>query len=763
MRRRTWILGAAAATGALLVGWMVAPQRPRLGARGDFAAAPGEVALNGWIKVRPDGRVVLAMPRSEMGQGVYTALPMLAAEELDLPLDRLEIEQAGSDRIYGNLALLSGWLPFHPLDAEREDGFGRIKASRWVVGKIGRELGINATGGSTSVADAWDVVRLAAATARASLLGAASLHWRLPLEELQVRDGVVFHSSGRSASYGELARFAAATPPGEVRLKERKDWRLIGRPAPRKDLLPKVTGRAGFGIDVRLPGLKYAALRLAPMLGGAPGRVDGSAALAMPGVERIVMLPAYAGAAAGFAVVADNSWRAQRAAALVQVEWRPGRQHAPDSDAIAGALRKALDDDGFTFYSKGAVAPAEAAAARRVEATYSAPYLAHATLEPMNCTARVGLDKVELWVPTQVPQMCRAAAARVAGVPLEQVEVHVTLLGGGFGRRLEVDYAALAVRVAMDCGGAPVQLLWSREEDMRHDFYRPAQAARLQATLDASGALSSLRIKAAGDAISPRWLERCMPAMAGPVDLPDKTAVEGLFDQAYAIPHQVVEHVSTRMGVPVGYWRSVGHSHNAFFLESFIDEVAAALGRDPAELRLELLADAPRHRAVLQLALQRSGWGSRPLPARRARGLAFHESFGTPVALVMEVGLDAAAVRVHRVVCALDCGTVVNPAIVAQQVEGAVLYGLSAALHGQVDIRMGQVQQGNFPDHPLIRMAAAPVVETWLVPSERPPSGVGEPAVPPVAPALANALFVLTGQRLRDLPLRLEQAAKVVL
>ena len=646
-----------------------------------------------------------------------------------------------------------GWLPFHPQEGEREDGFGRVKASRWVVGKVARELGINATGGSTSVADAWEVVRMGAATARASLLGAASLHWKLPLEELEVRDGVVHHGSGRSAGYGELARFAAATPPGSVRLKERKDWRLIGQPAPRVDVPPKVMGTARFGIDVRLPGLRFAAVRMAPALGGSPGRVDAAAALAMPGVERVVTLPAYAGSTAGIAVVADNSWRAQRAARAVDVEWRPGVAPAPDTAEVARQLEESLHGGGAVFFRKGAGAGAWNPSARVIEAVYRAPYLAHATLEPMNCTARVAGGRVELWLPTQVPQMCQAAAARVAGVPLDQVEVHMTLVGGGFGRRLEVDCAAQAVRVAMDCGGAPVQLLWSREEDMRHDFYRPMQVARLRAALDSSGTVAGLHVRAAGDAISPRWLERNLPALAGPMDLPDKTTVEGLFDQAYEIPHQLVEHVSTRSGVPVGYWRSVGHSHNAFFLESFIDEIAHAAGRDPADLRRSLLQDAPRRRAVLDLAVEKSGWGTRPLPAGRARGLAVHESFGTCVAQVAEVGLEGGQVRVRRVVCAIDCGTVVNPAIVAQQVEGSVVFGLSAALHGRIDIAGGVVQQGNFPDYPMIAMASAPVVETWIVRSERPPSGVGEPALPPVAPAVANALFALTGRRLRALPL----------
>lgn len=752
MKRRVWLLGAAGA-GALIVGWGLAPQRSRLGSASLMLPGEGEVALNGWIKIALDGSVVLSMPRSEMGQGVHTALPMLAAEELDVPLTSVRIEQAGADAIYGNVAMLLGSLPFHPLEQEHEDGFGRVKAGRWFVGKFARELGINATGGSSSVADAWKVVRGAAATARAALLGAASLQWKLPVADLAVKDGVVLHPSGRSASYGELAKFAAATPPGSVTLKERTQWKLIGQPAPRLDLAPKVDGSARFGLDVRLPGMKYAALRLCPMLGGSVGRMNAAAALAAPGAERIVALPAYAGSTAGFAVVGRSYWEARQAVQLVDVEWRQRPGGGLDSARIERSLEEAVrGQEGFTFYEKGNAADAERQASRVIEAWYRAPYLAHATLEPMNCTARVLGGRVEVWAPTQVPQMCRAAAARVAGVPIEDVTLHVTLLGGGFGRRLEVDYVAQAVRVAMDCNGAPVQLVWSREEDTTHDFYRPMHVAMLRASLDRESRPASLRIKSAGDAISPRWMERALPALSGPVDLPDKTVAEGLFDLPYAFASQHMEHVATRSGVPVGFWRSVGHSHNAFFSESFMDELAVAVSEDPVEFRRKLLRAAPRHLAVLNLAAEKAGWKA-AVSVGRARGVALHESFGTIVAQVAEVSLEAGQPRVHRVVCAVDCGTVVNPNVIAQQMEGSVIYALSAALHGRIDVQDGTVQQGNFPSYPMVRLASAPIVETWIVPSQRDPGGVGEPGVPPLAPAVANALFALTGKRARALPL----------
>lgn len=751
MKRRALLFTALGGASALVVGWAVLPARSRLGAA-RLLQGKGDVSLNGWIKIASDGSVIMAMPRSEMGQGVHTALPMLAAEELDVPLGSVRIEQAGADAIYGNVAMLVAGLPFHPHEAASEDGFGRVKASRWLVGKVARELGINATGGSSSVADAWDVVRLAAATARACLLGAASLQWKLPVQELSVSAGVISHPSGRTAGYGELARFAVATPPGKVRLKEHKEFTLIGRSVPRVDVPSKVDGSAIFGLDVRLPGMRYAVVRLCPMLGGSPGRVDAAAALAQPGVERIVMLPAYAGSTAGFAVVAATTWQAQQGALGVDVDWQQRPRGALESRQIEASLEAAVRlGDGHVFHERGDVAGAEAEG-RQIEAWYRAPYLAHATLEPMNCTAQVRDGSVEIWVPTQVPEAARSIAARVARVPVERVTVNVTLLGGGFGRRLEVDFVAQAVRVALDCGGAPVQLMWPRQEDQSHDFYRPMQVARLRAAVDMDGRIQSLRIQSAGDAVSPRWLERAMPALASPIDTPDKTTAEGLFDLPYQFAHQKMEHTATRMGVPVGFWRSVGHSHNAFFSESFIDELAFETRQDPIAFRRSLLQHAPRHLAVLNLAAEKSGWGSRLAPGR-VQGVALHESFGTIVAQVVEVSMLSGRPHVHRVTCAVDCGTVINPDTVAQQMEGSVVFALTAALDGRVDIVGGVVQQTNFPSYPLVQMAQAPLVETWLVPSERPPAGVGEPGVPPFAPALANALFLLVGKRLRSLPL----------
>ena len=758
MKRRSLLVSGLGLAGALIVGWGLMPPRSRLGRADSRADADGRIALNGWIRIAPDGHVVLAMNRSEMGQGVHTALAMLAAEELDVPLARIELVDAGAEALYGNVAALVGGLPFHPSDSEPGQETRSVRAGRWVVGKLARELGLSLTGGSSSVADAWEPVRLAAATARARLLGAASLRWKLPADELSVVDGVISHTGdSRRAHYGELVGMAVATPPGPVQLKPREQWHLIGRAVPRIDLPAKVDGTARFGLDVRLPGLVYAVVRHAPALGGSPGRVDVEPAMKLAGVERVVRLGPYAGSTAALAVVGRSSWHARRGAAALVVDWQPPPAGTLDSNSIAASLdaaarAAAASDEGMAFHRRGDANLTLAGAARRVEALYRAPYLAHAAMEPINCTARVADGRVELWAPTQVPSFARVIAARVAGVPESNVTLHVTYLGGGFGRRLEVDAIGQAVRVALETGGRPVQLLWPREEDLTHDFYRPAGAALMQAGLDAQGRVQALKITSAGDAITPRFMERNAPGLAGPLDLPDKTASEGLFDLPYDVPHQRIAHVATRSGVPVGNWRSVGHSHNAFFSESFVDELAHAAGRDPVAFRLSMLEGLPRHAAVLKLVAEKAGWGA-PLPAGTARGVALHESFGSIVAQVVEASLADGRPIVRRIVCAADVGTVVHPGIVVQQMESAIVFGLSAALYGRVDIVASVVQQTNFPNHPILTMAQTPRIETYLVASTNAPGGVGEPGTPPVAPALANALFALTGRRLRELPL----------
>jgi isoquinoline 1-oxidoreductase subunit beta len=752
MKRRNMLLSAVGIGGALIVGWGVLPRRSRLGAGELMLPSEGDVALNGWIKIAADGAVVLAMPRSEMGQGIHTALSMLVAEELDVPLTQVRITQSGLDKIYGNVAMFVAQLPFHPKDGEPGQQTTLVKTGEWLVGKVARELGVVVTGGSSSVADAWGPLRLAAATARAQLVGAAAAQWGVPAGQISIRQGIIA-AAGKTAKVGDLAKAAASASPGEVKVKEAKDFKLIGTPAPRSDVPAKVNGTAQFGIDVRLPGMVFAAVRLCPMLGGAPGAVDSAKALALSGVERVVPLPALGGGTAGFAVIGATSWHAKQGAAALEIQWQQRPLGALDTAQIEAQLREAATKGGgFAFHSRGSVDDAERSASRKIEAIYSAPYLAHATMEPMNCTAQVKDGKITVWVPTQVPSMARDIAAQVAGVDKNAVMVNVTLLGGGFGRRLEVDFVAQAVRVAMACAGRPVQLLYSREEDMAHDFYRPAHAALLRASIDANGAVSSLRIQSAGDAITPRWFERAFPLLAGPVDGPDKTTAEGLFDIPYGFGNQHMSHTATQSGVPIGFWRSVGHSHNAFFSESFIDELAQTTQTDPLEFRRRALTHAPRHLAVLKLVAEKAGWGT-VLAKGHARGIAMHESFGSIVAQVVEVSLEGSMPRVHRVVCAIDCGTVVNPGIVTQQVESSVVFGLTAALYGRIDIVQGQVQQTNYRSYRMLSLAQAPQVQTHIVPSSLVPTGVGEPALPPLAPAVANAIFALSGVRIRSLPM----------
>ena len=754
MKRRKLILSGLGVTGALIVGWGVLPARSRLGKPDNMLPTEGEVALNGWIKIAKDGGVVLAMHRSDMGQGIHNALSMLVAEELNVPLKQIRLEQAGHDSIYGNVAMFVGTLPFHPLQSEGVDKPFLVHSGEWIVGKVARELGVNATGGSSSVKDAWEHLRFAAATAKASLCLAAADQWKVSLQDINVKDGVISHASGKSAHFGELAQAAAAQTPRNVSLKDRKDWTLIGKPSARADVPAKTDGSAVFGMDVRLPNMLFASVVQVPQMGGTLISFDAKEALAMPGVVKCVQLSSAAGSAPGFAVVAKSTWHAKQAADKVKAQWAQRTEGAIDTKRIESELKEKLKSEkGFAFHEQGDAAKAESSAARMIEAQYQAPYLAHATMEPMNCTAQFKAGALEIWAPTQVPGLARAAAAKVANVSADKVKVNVTLLGGGFGRRLEADVVAQATQIAMALDGVPVQMVWSREQDMSHDFYRPMHVAQLSAALNAKGEVESLRIKSAGDAISPRWMSRVLPALSGPLDAPDKTTAEGLFDLPYAFANQHMSHVSTRMGVPIGFWRSVGHSHNAFFSESFIDELAFETKQDPLAFRLSLLKQAPRYAAVLKLAAEKANWGS-ALPAGHAHGLAFHESFGSIVAQVAEVSIEGGMPRVHRVVCAIDCGTVVNPGTVAQQVESSVNFALSAALFGKIDIQDGVVQQTNFTNYPLVHMAQSPVVETWIVPSTQSPEGVGEPAVPPLAPAVANAMFKLTGQRLRSLPLK---------
>ncbi|MEN9864910.1 MAG: hypothetical protein RL748_500 [Pseudomonadota bacterium] len=753
--RRRFILSALGLGGALVVGWGVLPVRQRLHARHGLPLSNGEVALNGWVKIAPDGKITVAMPRCEMGQGIYTALPMLVAEEMDVALSQVNIVQAPLDKIYGNVAMLPDGLPFHV------DDQGSLKSSaRWLTAKLARELGLQITGGSSSVKDAWGPMREAGAAARAVLLAVAAKQWGVTVQECSTRLGVVSHASGKQASYGELAAKARGQSlrPDQIVLKDPKNFTLIGQPQPRRDSRIKVNGQADFGLDARPQGLLYAAIVMSPTVGGTLKSFDAAKVLTMPGVRTVVdlsptLLPL--GETAAVAVVARSYYEAKQALAALPIQWHSGPNARLDSAAVFAQLAQQLDTEaGYTYFAQGDNAALQAPLAGNhtlLKAQYQAPFLAHATMEPMNCTAQIANGRVNLWAATQVQSLAAAAAAEVAQVSLEQVDLTVTYLGGGFGRRLELDMIRQAVAIARELKGVPVQLIWSREQDMSHDAYRPAAMARFQALLDAKGQVLAYDNKSSSGSVTHQVMQRDFGLSgAGP----DKTTAEGEFDMAYEFPNQKIAHVIVPTPVTLGYWRSVGHSHNAFFKECFIDELAHASAQDPVQFRLSWLKNHPRHQAVLQAAVA-SAKAAGTVPAGRAHGVALHQSFGTIVAQVAEVSVEGNEIRVHKVWCALDCGIAVNPNIIAQQVESSVVFGLSAALYGDITLKNGQVQQTNFHDYPVLRMNQTPQVETFIIKSAEPPEGMGEPALPPLAPAVANALFALTGKRLRSLPLKL--------
>jgi isoquinoline 1-oxidoreductase beta subunit len=752
LSRRRFLLSATAVAGAMVVGWGALPARQRVRGKTPLplSGSSGAVALNGWVAIAPDNTVTVAMARSEMGQGVHTALPMLLAEELDVPLSQVKLVQAPNDKIYGNVAALVDNLPFHPDDESRTK-----RLASWLVFKAGRELGINMTGHSSSIKDLWLPMRQAGATARALLIEAAAREWKVRPLECFTEAGVVRHPNGKHATYGSLVAAAAGMTPGEVQLKSVGQFRLIGTAVPRRDSPSKADGSAVFGLDVRPEGLLYAAVKMAPVIAGAVASVDAPAVLKMPGVSRVVdfssALAGKTGAGAGVAVVAAHYWQAKQAAAALPVSWHEGVNGKLSSADVFKHFALQLDDEyGHLYYEVGEVDDVAKApgAVKVLKAEYRAPFLAHAAMEPLNCTAQVKDGKVRLWVSTQVPTLAIETAAKVAGVRAADVMLEVALLGGGFGRRLETDFIAQAVAVAKECSGAPVQLIWSREDDITHDVYRPAALARFAASLDAAGNIVAWDNKSVSGAIGHQFLKRTLGL---PGAGPDVTTAEGEFDMQYEIPNQRIRHVTVDSVVPIGYFRSVGHSHNAFFKESFIDELAHAAGQSGAGFRRGLLNRHPRHLAVLNAAVDKAG---QP-PAGRAHGVALHQSFGTIVAQVAEVSVVDKQIIVHRVVCAVDCGIAVNPAIISQQVESSVVFGLSAALSGEITIKDGKVEQTNFHQYEVLRMNQAPKVETVIMLSAEPPEGMGEPAVPPVAPAVANAVFALTGQRLRSLPLRL--------
>ena len=683
-------------------------------------ATDATFAPNAFLRIDADGSITVMVGKSEMGQGVATALPQLIAEELEVPLSQVSFQFA----------------PAHPA--------------------YGTGIGMQVTGGSTSVVQSWQPLREAGATARWMLREAAAQRWGVPADQIQMREGKAIHADNSELTYAELASAAALLDvPEDVPLKDSADFRIIGTSVPRLDVPAKTTGEAVFGIDAGPSGTRVAVVARSPVFGGTLRSFDPTPALAVAGVDEVVELES------GVAVVADGYVAAKAGRDALAIEWDEGVWNDLDDAEIFGRFEAAVREGGKSTRDDGDVDAAFAAGRELIRATYTLPYLAHATMEPMNCTAWVRDGRCTVWAPTQfqnAPNIvgggARQVAAKAAGVGADSTEVHTTFLGGGFGRRAERDYVREAAELAGKVDG-PVKVVWSREEDMQHDFYRPASYHEFAAVLGANGMPEAWRHRIASQSILQRMVPGWVPGFAANwAGNSDPTSTEGARNQPYHVPNINVSYAKVDLPIPVGFWRSVGHSSNAFVVESFIDELAHAAGRDPYEYRRDLLKGHPRHRAVLDAVAETSKWGS-PAPEGRARGIAVAESFGSFVAQVAEVSVENAQPRVHQVWCAIDCGVVVNPAIVSAQMESGIVYGLTAALHGRINIQGGRVVQSNFHDYQMLRMREAPDIEVVLAPSGEAPGGVGEPGTPPIAPAVTNALFVLTGQRIRELPIQM--------
>jgi isoquinoline 1-oxidoreductase beta subunit len=702
LSRRNFLINSAVVGG----GFVLSLSLPSV--RGDAEAAE-TFAPNAFIRVASDGKVVLTMPYVEMGQGTYTSIPMLIAEELEVGLDQVRLEHAPpNEKLYAN-----------PM------------------------LGVQATGNSNALRGGWKPLREAGATAKAMLVAAAAKRWSVDVRSCRAQDGEVIHEpSGKRLKYGDLATDAARMPvPKSVELKRREDFKLIGSPAKRLDAAGKVNGTAIYGIDVRPPGVKIATLAQSPVFGGRLKSADDSAAVSVRGVRQIVRLDD------AVAVVADHMGAAKKGLEALKVEWDAGPNAGLSTQDIARELEQATLNPGAVAQNIGHAESAMAGAVTKVEAKYEVPFLAHATMEPMNCTVHFRGSECEIWVGTQAIARVQAMSAKAAGLPPEKVIVHNHLLGGGFGRRLEADGAVRAVEIAKQVDG-PVKVVWTREEDIQHDLYRPYWFDRLTAGLDQDGKPVAWNHRFAGSSVISRWLP---PAYANGLD-PDST--EGAINLVSNFPHFHVEYVRVEPpGIPTGFWRSVGPSHNVFVTESFVDELAVAGKRDAVAFRRSLLEHNPRARAVLDLAAEKAGWG-KPLPKGRGRGVSLQNAFGSLLAQVAEVEVAKdGSVRVYRVTCAMDCGTVVNPNTVQAQLQSGIMYGVTAALYGEISLKSGRVEQTNFDSYQILRMNEAPAVEVHLIQSTEPPGGIGETGTSAIVPAIANAVFAATGKRLRKMPI----------
>jgi isoquinoline 1-oxidoreductase beta subunit len=707
--RRSFIKTGAAVGGGLLVSW----HGPYLGVASDTVSAESkDVAINAFVRIGTDETVTVISAHSEMGQGVYTSLPMLLNEELQADWSKIRVEAAPVDKVYN-----------HPV------------------------FGMQMTGGSTTSPAEWERYRKMGAVARVMLMQAAATQWGVEPASCEVNGGVVIHrATGKRASYGSLANAAAQlTAPTDVPLKNPKAFTVVGKSTRRLDTPSKTDGTAQFGLDVHVPGMLTAVVMRPPVFGGRVAKIDATEALKIAGVKAVEQVPS------GVAVIADRFWPAKLGRDKLKVEWDLGTNAGMSTEQMLRDFSDTSKTAGTVAKKTGDPAGALQSAAKTITAEYDVPYLAHAMMEPLNCVVDLRADSCEIWTGTQFETVDRANAAQAAGLPPEKVQIHTTLLGGGFGRRANPvsDFVVEAVHVAK-AARAPVKVVWTREDDLKGGWYRPMWHDRFAAGLDASGEPVAWTHTIVGQSITAGTPFEPYTIKNGV----DSTSVEGAADIIYGFPNLQVDLHSPKIGVPVQWWRSVGHSHTGFSVEAFFDEVAHAGGKDPYELRRKLLVHQPRMLAVLDLAAKKAKWGSKLAPGL-GRGMAAHFSFDSYVAQVVEASVEEnGVVHVHRVVCAVDCGMAINPDTVKAQMEGGIIFGLTAALKTEITFKDGRVEQGNFHDYQMLRIFESPEIEVHIVPSTENPTGVGEPGVPPVAPALANAIFAVTGKRVRRLPIR---------
>ena len=742
--RRTFLLGAVALTGGAAFGYYKYQQPFDNPLKDDLA--DGEATFNPYVKIGADNSITVIAPRAEMGQGIFTTLGALVAEELDVTLDQIRIEHGPGSPAYFNTAALEHGAPYPLFD----ESFG-AETTRSVMGVVAKFLALQLTGGSTSTVDHYEKMRLAGAVTREMLKAAAAQRLGVKPESLKTSDGTVIDTaSGKRLTYGELALDASKlTPPSEVKLKDKAEWKILGKSPQRKDMLAKVTGAPIFGIDVTREKMVHATIRMNPKIGGKLKSLDMKAAREMRGVENVVEIRSPYGE--GFGVIADNTWRAFQAADAVVAEWEDA-SYPSDTAAMEALLDTALaGETGFSLRALGDPDAVLAAAPKDtvIEAEYFAPFLSHAAMEPMNATALFDKGRLDIWAPNQSPTVVKLVASRAAGIEESQVFVHTTFLGGGFGRRAEPDFLDYAVRMAMWMQGKPVKTTWTREEDFTHSPFRPLAKSRYKAVLNDDGTPRVLVGSVASPSIMQSFMGRLYPSM--PAGGPDVGIVDGAYNQPYAIENYRIDGRPVELAVPVTFWRSVGCSFNAFMHESFIDEIAAARKTDPLALRKTLMAPYPVATALIDKVAAMSGWNT-PLPAGRARGIAFTLSFGTWVAQVVEISDRNGAIKIDKVFCAADAGTVLDERNFKAQLMSGIIFGLSACMQQQITFADGMVEQQNFGDHDPLRMPQAPEVEIEFLANSTHMGGAGEPGTPPVMAALANAIFALTGKRVRRMP-----------